>query len=102
MRRLIATDIPATLTASTCVLVFAICFFSLGSMSRYLAKRALARQTNVLDRGLREAIAGTRRELEELPPIEALNCRNGTSDEGFINSIAPVLVIAASRHRARA
>jgi hypothetical protein len=80
MRRLAATDIPATLAASTCVLVFAICFFSLGSMTRYLASRALKRQTSVLARGLREAVAGTRHELEELPPIEALNCRNGTSD----------------------
>src|SRR3984885_1045012 len=80
MRRLAATDIPATLAASTCVLVFAICFFSLGSMTRYLASRALKRQTSVLARGLREAVAGTRHELEELPPIEALNCRNGPSD----------------------
>jgi hypothetical protein len=48
-------------------------------MTRYLASRALARQTNVLARGLREAATGTRHELEQLPPIEVLNCRNGTS-----------------------
>src|ERR1700722_16153744 len=80
MRRLFVTDMPATLAASTCVLVFAMCFFSLGSLTRYLASRALKRQTSVLARGLREAVTGTRHELEELPPIEALNCRNGTSD----------------------
>jgi len=80
MRRLSATDMPATLAASTCVLVFAMCFFSLGTMTRYLASRALKRQTNVLARGLREAVTGTRHELEQLPPIEALNCPNGTSD----------------------
>ena len=80
MRRLFVTDKPATLAACTFVLVLLVCLFSMGSMTRYLASRALKRQTSVLARGLREAATGTRQELEQLPPIEALNCRNGASD----------------------
>jgi EAL domain-containing protein (putative c-di-GMP-specific phosphodiesterase class I) len=80
MRRLFATDISAPLAATTCVFVFLVCFFSLGSMSRYLASRELARHTDVMVRGLEEAVDGTRRELEQFPPIEALNCRDGTSE----------------------
>jgi hypothetical protein len=49
-------------------------------MSKFLASHELKRQMNVLARGLREAVAGTRHELEQLPPIEALNCQNGTSN----------------------
>jgi hypothetical protein len=74
MRRLFVTDKPATLAACTFVLVLLVCLFSMGSMTRYLASRALKRQTSVLARGLREAATGTRQELEQLPPIEALNC----------------------------
>lgn len=55
-------------------------FFILGSMDRYLASRALAHQTSVMVRGLKETVAGTRRELEQLPPIKGLNCQNGASD----------------------
>jgi EAL domain-containing protein (putative c-di-GMP-specific phosphodiesterase class I) len=80
MRRLFVTDISARLAATTCVVVFLVCFFSLGSTSRYLANRALERQTNVMVRALKEGVDGTRRELEQLPPVEALNCRKGTSD----------------------
>jgi EAL domain-containing protein (putative c-di-GMP-specific phosphodiesterase class I) len=80
MRRLFATDISAPLAAATCVLVFLVCFFSLGSVTRYLANYELARQTNMLVHRLQAAVRDARHELEQLPPIEELNCQNGTSD----------------------
>jgi EAL domain-containing protein (putative c-di-GMP-specific phosphodiesterase class I) len=81
MRRLFATDISAPLAAATCVLVFLLSFLCLGSTGRYLASHELASQTDVLVRRLQEAVAGTRHELEQLPPIKELNCRDdGTSE----------------------
>jgi len=80
MRRLFLTDMSATLAGITCVFVFLVCFFSLRSTTSYLANRALASQTTVMVRGLKEAVAGTRRELEQLPSIEGLNCRDGLSN----------------------
>ena len=65
MRRLSPTDKPAAVAAITCVVVFAVCFFSLRSVSRYLASRSLARQTGVMVRALKEAVDGTLRELEQ-------------------------------------
>ena len=79
MRRPSATDIPATLAASTCVVVFLVCFFSLGSMPRYLARWRLAQQGQMLARDFEGALESARRELVQLPEFPDLDCHDGLS-----------------------
>src|SRR5271168_625527 len=74
-------EMPGRTAAITFVVIFMLCLLlSLPTMDKVLARQRLAAEADSLFDGFGEAMNVTKRDLAQLPELEALDCQNGMSD----------------------